>query len=145
MMLTVHGSLVEEFERDFAAIGGLPLTWYEVLAQLALAPDHQLRMNELAESVLLSKSGVTRLVDRMERAGLIQREACATDRRVIHATLTDKGLKLYDKASPIHRRGVEEHFTKHLTDAEVNALKSAFAKVQSALDGSVETRKRAAS
>jgi DNA-binding MarR family transcriptional regulator len=144
MLLETHGNLVEALERDLDAVGGLPLTWYEVLAQLALAPDQHLRMNELAESILLSKSGITRLVDRMEQDGLIKRESCATDRRVIHAALTDKGRKLYESASPLHRKGVEERFTKHLTEAEVKALKSAFAKVLDAMDEPTETRKRAA-
>jgi DNA-binding MarR family transcriptional regulator len=143
MLLVTHGTLVEALERDLDVIGGLPLTWYDVLAQLALAPNHQLKMNELADSVLLSKSGVTRLVDRMERAGLITREPCATDRRVVYATLTDEGRKLWDKASPIHRKGVRERFTSLLTSEEVGAIKSAFEKVLDALD-EPETRQRAA-
>jgi DNA-binding MarR family transcriptional regulator len=144
MLLVAHSTVVEALERDFEAIGGLQLSWYDVLAQLALAPDHKLRMNELADSVLLSKSGITRLVDRMERSGLIKREACATDRRVINATLTEKGRKLYEKASPIHRKGVEEYFTRWLTETEVKSLRSAFDKVLSAFEVP-ETRKRAAS
>jgi DNA-binding MarR family transcriptional regulator len=145
LLLETHATLVETLERELDEIGGLPLSWYDVLAQLSIAPEQGLRMNELADSVLLSKSGVTRLVDRMVRAGLLKRTACATDRRVVYPALTDKGRKLYEKASPIIRRGVEEHFIGRLTDAEAKAMKSALAKVLSALEERPETQERAAS
>ena len=86
-----HASLVRDLDRELEESHGLPLTHYEVLLHLANAPDDRLRMSDLAGSVLLSQSGVTRLVDRIEKAGLVVREPCPEDRRVLYARLTDVG------------------------------------------------------
>jgi DNA-binding MarR family transcriptional regulator len=86
-------------------------------------------MHELADRILLTPSGLTRVVDRMVDAGLVRREQCRTDRRVYYATLTDRGHKRLQKTSPVHLRGVEEHFTSHLTDREAEVLRKALGKV----------------
>ena len=129
LLLETHTVLVELLERELDDVGGLSLSWYDVLVQLAMAPEGKLKMNELAGSVLLSKSGITRLVDRMEADGLIKRSSCKDDRRAIYATITPKGRQLFDRACPLHMRGVERHLLAHLTEQEVTTLRSAFHKV----------------
>ncbi|MCW2544761.1 MAG: putative MarR-family transcriptional regulator, partial [Frankiales bacterium] len=93
-----------------------------VLLQLAEAPDRRLRMTELASRVLLSRSGLTRLVDRLEREGLVARAACATDARVTHAVLTEAGLDRLRKASPTHLRSIAEHVTGRLGEDDMDQL-----------------------
>ena len=129
LLLQAHAALVERLERELRDQQDLPLTWYEVLLRLAAAPEGRQRMTELAGSLLLSKSGVTRLIDRMEEAGLVARGTCASDRRGSFALLTDRGRAVQKKAAPVHLRGVEEHFLGLLTPAEASALTSALAKV----------------
>ena len=89
-LMQAHAAVVAGLEDKLVKDRGLPLSWHEVLVHLAAAPDGKLRMQDLARSVLLSKSGVTRLVDRMEESGLVERTACASDRRVIYAAITDR-------------------------------------------------------
>jgi DNA-binding MarR family transcriptional regulator len=89
-------------------------------------------MQELANSILLSQSGVSRLVDRMERAGLVERTSCATDGRGTFAHLTTSGRDALRKAAPTHLRGIDEHFLSHLSRKETAALRSAMAKIVSA-------------
>jgi len=107
---------------------GVPQRWYDVLVHLEEAPAG-LRMNELAERILYSKSGFTRVVDRMEAEGLVQRVRPADDRRSILVVLTDKGVDKMNEARRHHRDGIERHFSRHLTDADVEALSAALEKV----------------
>lgn len=127
--LEAHAAVVDTLEQELDAERGLPLTWYDVLVQLSGAPEGRLRMRELAERVLLSRSGFTRLCDRMEAAGLIRRAACSEDRRGCYAALTPKGRRVFAKAAPVHARGIQEHFAGHLSDAEVEVLRRALDKV----------------
>jgi DNA-binding MarR family transcriptional regulator len=120
--LEAYAVTLDVLERELRAAEDLPLTWYDVLGQLAEAPEGRLRMQELAEAVLLSKSGVTRLVDRMERAGLVERTRCADDRRGTFATLTPAGRSRLRAAAPSHLAGVQAHFAAHLDDDEAATL-----------------------
>ena len=120
-----HAALVGTLERQLEAERGMPIAFYDVLAQLSEADGGRLRMRELAEAVLLSRSGLTRLVDRMERAGLVSRERCADDRRGAYATITGAGRKALRQASPVHARGVAEHFARHLSREETDVLAGA--------------------
>ncbi|HKF90654.1 MAG TPA: MarR family transcriptional regulator, partial [Acidimicrobiia bacterium] len=113
---------------------GLPITFFDVLIQLSQAGG-RLRMSELADAVLLSRSGVTRLVDRMVRAGLVRREACPTDRRSMYAALTTMGKRALARARPVHLRGVAEHFGRHLSDEEAKTLAAALGRMAPAPDG----------
>jgi DNA-binding MarR family transcriptional regulator len=131
LFLQAHSALVDRLEHELKEGYGLQLTWYEVLLRLAAAPEGRLRMTELAGSLLLSKSGVTRLIDRMEAAGLVARGTCASDRRGSFALLTDEGRALQKEAAPVHLRGVEEHFLGLLSPQEAQVLASAFAKLLS--------------
>jgi DNA-binding MarR family transcriptional regulator len=127
--IQAHAAVVDSLERKLEAENGLPLAWHEVLVRLAASPDGRLRMFDLSELLLLSKSGATRLVDRMEEAGLVSRGGCATDRRVTYAAITDKGRTTLDDSMPVFQRGIEEFFSKHLTDEEVAALRGALRKL----------------
>ncbi len=127
--LTAHAVLTDVLAAELQAERGLPLTWYDVLFQLSLAPGGERRMQELAGAVLLSKSGLTRLVSRMEQAGLVERRPCPTDLRGTIAALTPTGTAALRRARPVHLRGIREHFASQLSDDETRALRSAFGKV----------------
>ena len=99
-LLRVHAALVRELDAELEAAHDLPLSSYDVLIYLQSAPGKRLRMAELADSVLLSRSGVTRLVDRLEREGLIVRDTCESDGRGCFAVLTDEGEELLARARP---------------------------------------------
>ena len=120
--LRAHATVTRRLEAELVAEHELPLASYDVLVQLSEAPDRRLRMTELADRVLLSRSGLTRLADRLERDGLISRQACPSDARGTLAVLTDAGLARLQAAWPTHRRGVAEHVTGRLTPDEVTAL-----------------------
>ena len=107
---------------------GIPQRWYDVLVHLE-EPPSGVRMNELAEQILYSKSGFTRVVDRMEEAGLVSRVRPADDRRSIFVVLTEKGTETMKEARLHHRDGIERHFSQHLGDADVEALTAALEKV----------------
>ena len=132
LLLEAHATVTELLERELVAERGLPLTRYDVLLNLAEAPGGRLRMQELSASVLLSKSGLSRLVDRMVEAGLVRRERCEDDRRGWFAVLTDQGRSALRRAAPVHLRGIHEHFTSHLEPREVEAMRAALARVVAA-------------
>jgi DNA-binding MarR family transcriptional regulator len=121
-LLRVHAALVRELDAELDAAHDLPLSSYDVLIYLQAAPDRRLRMAELADSVLLSRSGVTRLVDRLEREGLIVRDNCASDGRGLYAVLTDEGEAMLAKARPTHLGGVRERFLRHFSEDELRQL-----------------------
>lgn len=122
--LEAHAYVTELLGRELRAEQQLPLSWYDVLIHLREADDHRLRMQQLADRVLLSKSGLTRLIDRMEHAGLVRREACPSDRRGTFAELTGKGLTALRQSAPTHIRGIREHFTSLLTDEEALVIET---------------------
>jgi DNA-binding MarR family transcriptional regulator len=132
LLLEAHATVTELLERELLAERGLPLSRYDVLLNLAEAPGGRLRMQELSASVLLSKSGLSRLVDRMVEAGLVRRERCEDDRRGWFAVLTDQGRSALRRAAPVHLRGIHDHFTSHLEPGEVEAMRSALARVVAA-------------
>ena len=140
LFLRTYAVLVERLEEELQTERDLPLTWFDVLAQLEGAPEGRLRMHDLAESILLSKSGMTRLVDRMERAGLIERASCETDRRVVYAAITAEGRKRFAAAAPVAVRGVENYFTAPLNRTEKAALMSALNKILDATAARSEER-----
>jgi DNA-binding MarR family transcriptional regulator len=127
--LRAHATLVRRLEADLVAEQSLPLASYDVLVQLVEAPEHRLRMTDLADRVLLSRSGLTRLVDRLERDGLVAREACASDARGLFAVLTDAGYERLRKAATTHLRGVHDYAVGRLTVGELDALGRALDKL----------------
>ncbi|CAN5178760.1 MarR family transcriptional regulator [soil metagenome] len=120
--LRAHALIVHQLEAELVAEEDLPLASYDVLLQLAEAPDRRLRMTELAGAVLLSRSGLTRLVDRLTRDGLVRRENCVDDGRGTYAVLTDAGLARLCKAAKVHLPGVRAHMTGHLRPEELETL-----------------------
>ena len=110
----------------------IPLAWVEVLVQLSSAPEGRLPMQDLAHSVLLSKSGLTRLFDRIEKAGLVKRLPCPSDRRITWAAVTPQGRAALRKAMPELNRGLERSFSSVLTRGELLNLQATLAKVLNA-------------
>jgi DNA-binding MarR family transcriptional regulator len=135
-LLRVHAALVRELDAELDAAHDLPLSSYDVLIYLQAAPGKRLRMAELADSVLLSRSGVTRLVDRLEREGLIVRDTCTSDGRGLFAVLTDAGGAMLARARPTHLAGVRERFLRHFSDDELEQLAGYWERV---LPGAAET------
>jgi DNA-binding MarR family transcriptional regulator len=121
-------ALVDVLDTELEGDAGLPLRSYDVLVHLEETPDG-LRMNELAERILYSKSGFTRVVDRLEEAGLVRRVRPESDRRSILVVLTDEGRSTMEQARRHHRHAIEEHFSRHLTDADIRALTRALEKI----------------
>jgi DNA-binding MarR family transcriptional regulator len=132
LLLEAHATVTELLEHELVAARRLPLSRYDVLLNLAEAPGGRLRMQELSASVLLSKSGLSRLVDRMVAAGLVRRERCEDDRRGWFAVLTDQGRSALRRAAPVHLRGIHEHFTRHLSPEEVEVLTATLSRVVAA-------------
>lgn len=127
--LTAHARVMALLEEELERERDLPLSWYDVLVQLEEARGSRLRMTELAAAVLLSKSGLTRLVDRMCTAGLVNRSADADDRRGRWVQLTPAGRKRLRDAAPAHLRGVGEHFIDFLTPESAEVLAETFGRI----------------
>jgi DNA-binding MarR family transcriptional regulator len=121
-------ALVDVLEAELERDAGIPLRWYDILVQLEETPDG-IRMNELAERILYSKSGFTRVVDRREEAALVRRVRPENDRRSILVVLTDQGRTTMEQARRHHRHAIEEHFSRHLADSDIKALTRAFEKL----------------
>lgn len=125
-----HAAAVGHIERELSRKNIVSLAWYEVLVALTNAPRHRLRLNELAQRVVLSRSGLTRLLDRIEKAGLIRSEPVLDDRRGAYAVLTEAGLSAPQKAWPHYAAGIAWHFSQHLSDEEKRVLASALGRVR---------------
>ena len=121
--------ILQNLEREMRASDGLPLSWYDVLIHLYEAPQERLRLQALAASVVLSRSGLTRLIDRMEKAGVVRREQATDDRRGSYAVMTGEGRRLFEHVTPGHIRRVNDHFARHLSKAEVRALTATLSKL----------------
>ncbi len=120
--LLAHARVVRELERELQAEQGMALTDYDVLIQLSVAEDRRLRMSDLADRLVLSRSGATRLVDRLCADGLVERVTCESDRRGQWAALTDAGVDRLRTASPTHLRGVQQHFLDRLSADDLASL-----------------------
>jgi DNA-binding MarR family transcriptional regulator len=127
--LRVHASLSKALDAELDREHGLPLTSYEVLLQLADAEGEKMRMCDLASSVLLSRSGLTRLVDRLERDGLLVRESCPSDARGAFAKLTPAGHEKLAAARVTHLAGVRLLFLRHLSPEEQLVLAGVWERV----------------
>jgi DNA-binding MarR family transcriptional regulator len=129
-MLRAHAALTKALDADLTREHDLPLSSYEVLLFLNDSDDGRMRMSELADSVLLSRSGLTRLVDRLERDGLLRRERCESDARGWFAEITPKGRELFAVARKTHLDGVRELFLSRFTRAELRTLGGLWERLQ---------------
>jgi DNA-binding MarR family transcriptional regulator len=127
--LGAHRRLIAQLDDELEREHGLPLVSYEVLLHLAEAPERSLRMGELADRMLLSRSGLTRLVDRLAGRGLVERHSCPSDRRGTYARLTEDGLALFREARPTHLRGVREHFLSRIPSRDLDRLATVWQRV----------------
>ena len=130
--LLAHGRLLARLDADLVSECDMTLAEYEVLLHLSEAPDHKLRMNELADLARLSPSGLTRRFDALVRRGWVLRERCDDDRRGVMASLTKDGLKQLKAAMPVHDRGESEYFFNVLDAKQVKVLGEAMNKVAAA-------------
>ncbi len=130
-LLQTHAALVPRLDRELQRATGLPLSWYDVLLELAAAPGRRLTMTELAERVVLSRTRVSRVVSELETAGLVRREGNPDDGRSAYAVMTADGLARYRDAAPRYLRSIEKHFAAGLTDGELRTIATALGKVSS--------------
>jgi DNA-binding MarR family transcriptional regulator len=130
--LSAYRAVLDTLEHELRDETGLPLTWLDVLLHLARAPEGRLSMSQLAASVLLTPSGLTRLADRLEAEGLVERRRCGSDRRIWHVAVTDLGRQRLEAAMPVHLRGVAEHFAGSLTAEEADVMARALRRVEAA-------------
>ena len=124
-----NSRLMRRMDEELQAAHGLSLAEYDALLQLVNAPDRRLRMSALAERVLLSRSGITRLVDRLEAAGMVVRSACVTDARGAEAAITEHGVERLRTASQTHLQGVQRYFLDAIGDADRAAVERAGARI----------------
>jgi DNA-binding MarR family transcriptional regulator len=129
VFLETSYALIDILDAELQAERGITLRWYDALVQLEEA-EGGCRMNELASRILASKSGLTRVIDRMEEAGLVRRERPADDRRVVNVFITAGGLEALQAARAVHRRGIQEHFVQHLDERQLAALAHALEQVR---------------
>lgn len=132
VFLTAHAVLVDAIEARLAAAGLPPLAWYDVLWALERSDDGRRRMHTLADTVVLSRSNLTRLVDRLEKAHLVRRVASEDDRRGAYAEITSEGRRLRRRMWPVYQAAIEELFAAHLTGADAKVVGKALEKVLSA-------------
>ncbi len=123
--LDAQAALLRQLEAELIEREDMTLAEFDVLIQLGIAPDRRLRMTELSERVRLSRSGLTRLVDRLVQAGLVKRARCGSDRRGTFAILTAAGATRLRHARPVHLRGIREHFAKRLSAAQLSVVAEA--------------------
>lgn len=127
--LSAHHRVVTRVDADLTAECRITFAEYDVLAHLAAAPEHQLRMNELAERARLSPSGLTRRFDALARRGWVTREPCDDDRRGVVAQLTDEGLAVQRNAQEVHLRGTRDHFLARFEPEEIALLDSMLTRI----------------
>lgn len=125
-----HAAIAERLQAALAHGDFPPLPWYEVLATLSDAPDRRLKMGDLAERLVITRGGLTKLVDRLVKAGLVERAFCETDRRVSYATLTPSGSDLLEEMRPVVIAELKVAFAAKLSVAEANELRETLERVR---------------
>jgi DNA-binding MarR family transcriptional regulator len=129
-LLRTRERLMHELNGELEQAHGISLAEYDVLVQLDSAANHSLRMAELADAVLLTRSGLTRLVDRLEQRGLVERARCPSDARGMHAVLSDAGAERLRAATATHSDGIQRLFLDQLEGADLDRLVSIWAKLE---------------
>jgi DNA-binding MarR family transcriptional regulator len=123
-LLHAHQQVTRTLDTELRTEHGISMADYDVLLRLAQAPQRTLRMTDLAERVMMSPSGLTRVVDRLVKAGLIRRDRAEDDARVLLASLTDQGRQVLRRAAKSHLRGIREHFTGKLSQMQLRNVAS---------------------
>jgi DNA-binding MarR family transcriptional regulator len=131
-----HAAIVQRLQEMLSAADFPPLPWYEVLAAVSEAPEERMKMGDLAEALVITRGGLTKLVDRLVKAGLLERTFCETDRRVSYATLTPAGRDLLAEMRPAVIAELEVAFSANLSVAEANELRKTLDSVRGSACGS---------
>jgi DNA-binding MarR family transcriptional regulator len=124
-----HCSMLAALEKDMLPKTGIPLAWYQVLAELSRAPDAMLRFQDLARVAGISESGASRRLNQMIKAGLIDRHLCASDRRGVYAHLTAKGKSVYEKGHTVFLRSLDRNLAPHLEPGEADLVRAALSRL----------------
>jgi DNA-binding MarR family transcriptional regulator len=132
--LRANTLMLRQIGEDLEAAELPPLPWYDVLWALYEAPERRLQNYELADAILFSRSGLSRLVDRIAEAGLVRRRTCPDDRRGIHIELTDRGVEMLERMWPVYARGIAQHFAPALGE-HACSIREAFESVAHSLRG----------
>jgi DNA-binding MarR family transcriptional regulator len=127
-----HAGVTGRLQEALTEAGMPPLAWYEVLDRVADAPDERLKMGDLADSLVISRGGLTKLVDRLVKAGLLERAFCETDRRVSYAVLTSSGREVIAEMRPIVIEELRTAFTTSLSIRQAAALRDSLVKINTA-------------
>jgi DNA-binding MarR family transcriptional regulator len=118
LLLETNARLSRSLGLELEASCNLPLAWFEVLLQLRRSPDGRLKMTQVADAIVHSTGGTTRLIDRLEGAGLVQRQLCPSDRRAIHVAITEVGNRKLDEALNVHLDYLQDNLASRLSDEE---------------------------
>ncbi len=144
MLLEAHAALMSRIGGDCKDDLKVPVNWFEVLLRLARSPGERLRMSELANQVALSASGLTRLIDRVEEAGMVKREACPNDRRGAYAVLTEAGRRVVSRALPTHIESIERHLVRPIGADGVETLVALLRTLRDAACDATESERKGA-
>lgn len=136
--LRTHAAVTRQLDRELVADHGLTINDYEVLLHISRAPDQMMRRVDLAKRVVLTPSGITRLLDGLQGAGLVCKESCESDARVVYAKLTDEGAKRLEAASTMHLESIRELFCARFEAEELEQLASLLARLPGAQGSDVE-------
>jgi DNA-binding MarR family transcriptional regulator len=134
MLMETQAAVFARLSDEMRDAHGTPLTWYDVLLHLGEVDGQRLRMGDLARAVVISKSGLTTLVDRMQAAGLVRREIPPGDRRAIDVVLTDAGRERFATLRAFHREGIRRHFTQHISERDAEELIAVLGRLRAALE-----------
>ena len=128
-LLRLQSQVASRIEEDLREQGEISLTWYEVLLALESAPGNRLRMSEIADQIVLSRSALTRSVDKLEAEGFLRRERCSHDERGAYGVLTKKGQRALAEARPVYWAGIKKYFAGNLTEADISNLERILEKI----------------
>jgi DNA-binding MarR family transcriptional regulator len=128
-LLRLQSQVAARIEEDMREQGETSLTWYDVLLALENAPENRLRMGEIANRIVLSRSALTRSVDKLEAEGYLRRERCGHDERGAYAVLTKKGQRALAEARPVYWAGIKKYFAGNLTHADISNLEGILEKI----------------
>jgi len=143
---TTQLMLLNQLEQELATAGLPPLAWLDVMLALQQAPEHHLRMHQLAQIIVRDRSHLTRLIDRLEAQGLVCRKSCPNDRRGAFAAITDAGLAMLEKMLPIYQQAIAKYFAVHFSDTELSVLTATLERLQAGmLDATVPNQARSLS